>query len=565
MLILAKGQFSLVLKIIAWVTVFLFTSTSVSWSAPMEPPAPRLQTTDHRLETQIISLASQISIPPEIGSIREVYVPELQDQKVSSLQSPVSGLVVHIEDAHGQLDAQKNNDALLHHLKNQYGLNTLFLEGGFGKLDPALLHFFNDPALNQKLLDRLEEKGLVGGVERFLAVSGHAPRTTHHEQNFHHTPDAANHVARGPWSVALGSMPQAYGVEDSRLYRENLEQFRAVHAAKPETDKLLQAMRGKIVEQSAKVFHKELKDFFEAWVFQNESGSGALERLTGLQKYAGDILELNFGDAREQYDWPQLVRFFKLTKLEKSGHEPRTTNHENDSAHESRTPHDREVAQLTDWMKNNGRASDSNGFLKAVLESERGPWPVAHGTKNGEDFRRQVERFYESAAPQGFRFEDYPHLSRQIAIAILSSELQATDLLKEAEKLNDLLLEKLAKTDEQKKLIVEYREYCLLKKLFALELTRGEFEQFRATYHDPRTTNNEGQNVNQEKSWPVTRGPWPHNINLAITQALAFYETAEKRDKVMFDKMLAEMKESKQPNAILVTGGFHSEGFPELL
>src|ERR1051325_11468591 len=75
--------------------------------------------------------AAQIEIPEEAGKIEQV------------IPSPDTGrVIVHIQTAHGNEDAQKNIQRMLTDLSEHQGFDVLFLEGGSGKLHPELLRFF---------------------------------------------------------------------------------------------------------------------------------------------------------------------------------------------------------------------------------------------------------------------------------------------------------------------------------------------------------------------------------------------------------------------------------------
>ena len=76
-----------------------------------------------------------IEIPQELGKVHPYSFPIY-----SSADKP---LIVHIQDAHGQIEAQKNIVKILEHLHSDYGFNTLFLEGGMEvEISRNLLKFF---------------------------------------------------------------------------------------------------------------------------------------------------------------------------------------------------------------------------------------------------------------------------------------------------------------------------------------------------------------------------------------------------------------------------------------
>ncbi|HOW59625.1 MAG TPA: hypothetical protein PLO78_07890, partial [Candidatus Omnitrophota bacterium] len=511
-----SARFSFPIRLVAGIIVFIFTTTTITQAAPADLSIPRLQTVDQRLETSISSLVDQIAIPSEIGIINEIYKPEIGNTSRFGLPFSVSSLVVHIEDAHGSEEAQIKTERILNHLKDRYGFDTILLEGGFGELKPERLAFFKDEKLNQKYIDALTKLGFVGGVERFLSKQ-----------------TAGQRRQAKDFKVSVASLQSVvYGVEDEVLYRKNLEVFRDVYGHKNETDRFLNEMRRKIMVQSSKVLNKELKDFFKAWIFQEEAGKDILSHLTLLEKYARDYLGHDFNDTRHQIEWPMLVRFFKIQNLQK-------LVARNSSLVES------EIQKLKKWLIDHKLGTMADGFETFLVKS---PAPSLES-------RSFFEEFYSIVAPKGFRFEDYPNLTRRIGVAILSSELQATDLFKEIEQLNEKVLEKLGKTTFEKEVIHRYQDYLLLKKLFALELSREEYR----TIKEKRSAGNDQNRLLNAEHNPPGNG----TVQDRVVDALRFYELAEAREKIMFEKMLRRMKSLNQPNAVLVTGGFHSEGLSQ--
>ncbi len=514
-----KGEFSHFLRAFAVCTLICFTTTTVQ-ATPTLSTAYGVRSP----EISLTSLEEKISIPSELGIIREVYH-EVSPQSSDAVHRTPSAVpvIVHVEEAHGQPEGQENIERILAHLRKAYGLNTVYLEGAWKPLDPANLHFFDDAKLNRQLLEEMNRRGLIGGVELDLADS-YGVRSTEY--------GAKESLARRSPSAG-----RVYGVEDLKLYKENLEQFRAVYAAKPQTDAALKEIRQKITDEASVAFNLGLKKFFRDWAFHSEVAAEPFAGLEQLPKVAEEHLALDLTNAREQYDWPQLVRFFKLKALEKTAYEVRGTEY------------GEEKQKLISWILAH-RLDPESYHLSDILQDEASG--AARRTPSalprGRDIRSLMEDFYSKAAPLGFRFEDYPNLTRRIGIAILSNELQAPDLFKEVEKLNDQILAKLATSDVEKALIERYKEYRSLKKLFSLELSREEYQELL----EQRTTHNAQREKLASPTLTVARC------------ALSFYETAEKREQALFRNMFAQMKSLKQANAVLVTGGFHSEGLAEL-
>ncbi len=503
-----QGRICHYLRAVSLFTLICFVTTTIAWGMPALDTEPGIRSS----EIRSLTLPDHIVIPPEIGSIRETCY-------AAGPASPSSGLIVHIEEAHGQPEGQENIARILEYLREYYNLDTVYLEGVWQELEPEALRFFDDSELNRELLQELNRVGLIGGVELFLSAEygdrGTEPASTGLE----------------PYSVSRAQVPgRVHGVEDLPLYKKNLEQFRAVYAAKPRTDAFLRDQRQKIADDASRTLNPECKTFFREWAFRTEVADQPFSGLDRMAGAAAKYLDLDLTDPYEQYDWPQLVRFFRLQQLEKPGHGVQRTEHGVDET------------KLREWVSGKGLKPDSCEFINDL--KRRAPHSAPRTTS---DFRTAVERFYESASPLGFRFEDYPVLAREIGSAILSSELRTPELFEEVERLNDRILEKLAGKPEEKALVERYREYRILKKLFSLELTSEEYQ---------KSVRGAEPGVKPADGSPV---------RAALNQARAFYETAEAREQALLANMIARMKAMKQPNAVLVTGGYHSTGVTEFL
>jgi hypothetical protein len=84
-------------------------------------------------------------IPAEFGRVTELR------------QGPKDGpVVIHIQEAHANYDAQKNIQNILEHLSENYGVKLVLLEGAGNKLQSEFFKFFpKDPALQETVNDKL--------------------------------------------------------------------------------------------------------------------------------------------------------------------------------------------------------------------------------------------------------------------------------------------------------------------------------------------------------------------------------------------------------------------------
>src|SRR3990167_6792337 len=103
-----------------------------------------------------------ISIPATLGTIQDSFFPSVQADAWKGR------LLIHIQDAHGVPEAQKNIDSLLDYLESHYGLNRIYLEGAVGDLDTERFNFSDSPGQNQKIWQKLFDESILSGSELYL-------------------------------------------------------------------------------------------------------------------------------------------------------------------------------------------------------------------------------------------------------------------------------------------------------------------------------------------------------------------------------------------------------------
>ncbi len=213
-----------------------------------------------------------------------------------------------------------------------------------------------------------------------------------------------------------------------------------------------------------------------------------------------------------------------------------------------------------------------------------------------------------SFLPKDFNYQAYPNVNLFIGHLILQSELKADRLIQEVKALSEKIRDSLAATEKEKSIVAQLRKYQLLKKLFALELTPGEYEEiikfetrnsndetnpnalkrqkpdvlsldrsnlkfvsdFGFRYSDlkestfylrPSTLIKQFEKLNQDKRvWDIKLTHLPE-IDLLFDKALEFYRWAKKRDGIMLENVEKRLKETGKTKAVVITGGFHSAPF----
>ena len=351
----------------------------------------------------------QLALPSELGTVEDAH-------------SGAGATIVHLQTAHGNYEAQKKIESILHYLKSRYGFNLLLLEGTSFKLRPELLQFFpGDKDMTQKVAERLAKKALLKGHELFLLKDPETP---------------------------------AYGIENLEAYVSNGESFKAVLTEQEETRGFLQDMDQQIERLTAPYLNKDLKSFLRRLEDYEAKRVSFLDWLIFLGGEAKKFLEIDLTNPMHQMDWPMLLRIFTLQELE------------------SKTDMAAFAEEKEKFLKAINRIpSQVREEIERLLSS-----PLAQrelpGPETGILFEKMV-----SSLPEDFDFEAFPNVRRFIAHTILQSELRAERLQEELNRLVELVSQKLAKTEKEKKLLLLLRDHRLLKRLFALELTPEDHEE----------------------------------------------------------------------------------------
>lgn len=455
-----------------------------------------------------------LTLPSEIGTIE-------------AIRAGNGSLIIHIQEAHGNPEGQESIRRILHHLRKNYGVNLVLLEGSAFKLHPELLRFYpDDPKRNQELWTRLMEKGLLTGPEFYL---GEDPTA------------------------------EAYGIEEIQPYVQNGRAFVDVLNARNHSREFLSDLDLQIERLISTQLNLELKQFLRQ-ADQFESKFVSLEAwLAILKKAARENLRLNLEDPREQIDWPMMLRIFTLKRLEK----------------------DLDVKSFK---------QEKNAFLivlqkfiskdKSLYEQIEKILHTAALTQSFSD--PETELLFESMVellPQDFPYQRYPNVNRFIGHMILQSELTSgggsvfggKGLIGEMETLQDKILEKLAKESFEKEIVGILKDYKLLKNLFALELTPDDYEKVLKRLAEKKGGIRPGEvvqrfaNLNQDRRFKDIDFKPTRELEPLFDKALEFYRLARERDGIMIRNIEKRLQEAGKTRAVVITGGFHAKLFEEVL
>ena len=488
---------------------------------------------------------NSFKIPAEFGKISDTIL------------HPSSGspILIHIQEAHANYDAQKNIRSILQHLSQNYGIRLVLLEGAGNKLQPELFRFFpKDAELQQAVNEKLLQAGELTGAEVFLLDNDQ--RLTTNDQRLKKVSGRQSMVNSHQSSQSVS----AFGVENAAAYAKDREAYKKVYEGRGTADRFLQDAYLEWQKQASLSLPKELREFLGRFVSYEEERLPLPNWLETLKEQAFQTLKTDLSDTKEQIQWPVLVRYFRLRELD--------GKIDGEKAEEEKTAFLRDITQY--GIHNSRNATGPQGHMKtsgdfvalwhdvsALFESAKKHDLPIYKT------RFVFERLLD-ALPDDFSFDPYPNLRLQIQQMILLSEVQGDALQSEIKALTAKIVEASVKKDEDKALVRTLREYRLLTKLFHLELSREEYQQIQSRGITPEKlslglgtrTSGLAKTRNQNESLV----PSPQSL---FATAMQFYAGAVEREDHMMKCVREVMAERKETKAVLITGGFHTDGFKQ--
>ncbi|HXV27690.1 MAG TPA: hypothetical protein VD913_01860, partial [bacterium] len=273
-----------------------------------------------------------------------------------------------------------------------------------------------------------------------------------------------------------------------------------------------------------------------------------------LKKQARRHLEIDLEDAFYQPKWPMLVRYFRMERIE---------------------PTDKDMQMLEKekptFLSYLGTIQLSPEVLSQIREILDVNTRDTERTVSGMSVRAVFERMMVSL-PEDFDFAAYENVRLYIQYLILQEELDVAMFNRETDQLKRELLDKLARTAAEKRMVSYYEEVKILRKTLNLELTREEYERIlkrekgwadqslRPSYLMNQLGAIGGKAIQKELE-RVELG----SIDVLYDQAFGFYKGAIERERFMEEEMASVMKAKRARQVVLVTGGFHSKGMKDYL
>ena len=459
-----------------------------------------------------------LDIPAELASIDELY-------EATGQADPK--FILHIQDAHANYEAQTKIKQLLAYLKKTYAINTVFVEGASGKLDADYIRLFQDDANNLKLGEVLAKQGELSGTELYLLQAGN---------DF-----------------------EALGIEDPSLYKENYAALKTIFNASGDVDRFFKGFDGKLGQVSSKVFSPDVRVLLADWKNFEKGRRDFLPFVKSLVKKAKTVLREDLESLFAQVGWPQISRLLVIQTMEKDLNRVQA------------------LAERDALVKFLREKNVSKALIDSTSRFQEGNISIGRFEpgKNAEEIqpRYLLEQLVAEAGPKGFRFSDYPNFSLYAGYVVLKGELDAKALFEEIEYLFTKMLDMQVQEASQKKLLELYRDGELLRKLLYLELDRAGWRKVQERRSvlgiDPMVARlkemvalAKGEVGGEDRQ--VMSPEFSRKMTELMATGFKFYNFACQREEVFFAQMRKAMAERNIRKAVVITGGFHTNGLSDL-
>ena len=417
------------------------------------------------------------------GYIRESYFSQKAD----------APLIVHIQDAHGIEEAQKNIAAMIQELGESRGIKLVGVEGAHGHFSIAPYRDFPGSKATQPVAEFFLKKGFIAGPE-FAGLTAPTP-------------------------------PLLWGVEHMPLYESNIRAYKEAIKEKPPLESLLREYKTAIGRLKDKIYSTTLKDF-DGHVTAYRRGE------EGLGAYIRSLRDLSPHWEKKQF--PHLSLLLDTLSVE-------------DSLDFKSV--EKERLSLVETLT----AALSSVELTSLVQ---GSLHYRAGTLRGGEYYDRLQRLCRA---HRIRLKDFGPLNDYIAYVLMAEKIDRNALLSEMERLETSLETVLSTTPKQKRLVALNRLLILMEKLTTHSMTPEDWAAWTQHREKSLEISSELQALDTAQGVPLP--------SLSATQLKPFEDFcfhALERNDALIENLTAKMRSERASAAILVTGGFHSDGLVKL-
>ncbi|HPW77188.1 MAG TPA: hypothetical protein PLK73_04540, partial [Candidatus Omnitrophota bacterium] len=490
------------LRSIALATCVIFTFTSVVFDTGF---------------SEVHAAASQAQIPattgPHLLSIDSLVdrpdLPDTYGTVKTTFKGKRGAMVVHIQDAHINEEAQRNIGNIIRHFNEKYQLGLVNLEGASGELYTELFSFFPNRDARKNVADYFLREGRLTGPEHLAIVD--------------RTPVLLN------------------GVEDPELYEENRQAYVEALDFKARDEEVL-AKLGKLMDGVSRfVFPGEIREL-------NRRRQNFQEGGREMVAYVRYLVELAHRNQISLNDYPSMHSLLKLVDLEKQVDFNQAEKEVDLLINDLKKMISRE--KLTRFLTNTVHFR-----MKKMKRSEY------YGYLQDE----VLAAFDMASDPEALRAQ-YANVLSYISYMRLYDTVDVS-IFEEIDQLERVVKQKLFTNQDQVRLDHMFRIFDIYRKMFEFTLTKQDAE-FYYTYQDEfkaSTFSDFLKPLIEKHHFSYGLPSQLEILDRDLPRVERFYEAALKRDQILIERAVEKTTERGAKISAIVTGGFHTPGIERYL
>lgn len=429
-------------------------------------------------------------------------VPNMAGEIQDSYLGDRGRVIINIQDAHCDYFAQHSIDSIIEYLGDKYGISLLFLEGGAGEYDHSPFLAIKEDDLREKVADFFVKEGTLNAAE-FARIK--------HPDKY-----------------------MLWGVEEPELYLKNLEAYKATGRYRDQIQQALKQISFILNNIKVRVYTEELLQLDLKYAqYKNNN--------LDLKDYITSLID---GAKTHDVDIKGFPNIYLLQHVleEEAKIDFKQANRQRDAFIEA--------------IRKSISYNQAEAMLKKTVE-------FRSGAISQKDY---YEYLLGLARQTDVEVEDYPFLQKYIVYIAMYTSIDKSKMFNDLSGLEDVLRAKMCVNDEQRELSGLSKDFVLLKRAFDFSLTKEDFKYFSVHITAERVSQlfsflNKEAGLYKIKT-RLTAGA--ADLADRLSDVRKFYECSFERDKVFIDKIKAKMDETGIDNAVLFTGGFHTENLAAL-
>lgn len=436
-----------------------------------------------------------LHVPQEYGIVKEVFENKPKENN--------GRIIIHIQDAHCNYEAQKNMAQMLDYLVKEYGLKLIMVEGGSGDVGLSYLRKYSSKGDREKILDKYLKAGQISGEEYLDVVS--------------------------EYDLEL------YGIEDKGLYDAHLDSFLKVDSIKEAGLKEIQGLIKAAESLKPRIYGEPLRELeAKMQAYENKS-------LT-LSEYCRYLDEQAMNQRLKFEEYSNISAFASTAGFEKDV--------DFKQAEAERGALIKELGGLLEAKDIEGLIEKSQAFKDAKI-----------GQYEYYSFLKDISQ------PKIELKKKYPQLNSYIRYIKVSRDIDTADILKEVSSVSEKLRQAYCVKPQERKLSDIAKGLRILEMVLNLELTPEDYEYFQANRADfsiascrhflAESCQGLGLAFPAEQAATV--------LDKNMEDLSDFYQLGVKREQAFIKNVADKMNQSGEKIAVLITGGFHTPGISRQL